>query len=485
MGLSTTLANALTGLNAASRGADVVSQNIANARTPGYARREVNLTAQSLGGNGAGVTVSGVTRNVSQALLNDVRLAGADAGGNDLQARFLAAMEKALGQPGDAGALSGLVADLDAALVQAASRPDAQARLQDVVTSAAALAERLTELTGSIQQARMDADDAMTREVKDLNDSLQQIDSLNADILAQRAAGRDATALMDQRQRLVDHVAKIVRIREVQRDQGQIALFTTGGAILLEGNPATIGFSPVGVITADMTLASGDLSGLTLNGQPVPSAGAGGVLSGGTLGAHFAIRDDLATGLQAQVDALARDLMERFAAPGIDPTLSPGQPGLFTDAGGPFNPLTEAGLAGRLRLNALVDPAQDGALWRVRDGLGATGPGNVGDATLLNKLRDALAAPRVPQSGAFPGAARSAGGLVADVLSQLSGDRQTAESRQGYAAARQTSLSELQAKEGVDSDAEMQSLLLIEHAFSANARVIQTVDELINRLMEL
>ena len=67
MGLSTTLSNALTGLNAASRGADVVSQNIANARTQGYARREVNLSAQSLGGNGAGVRVDAVTRSFSQS----------------------------------------------------------------------------------------------------------------------------------------------------------------------------------------------------------------------------------------------------------------------------------------------------------------------------------------------------------------------------------------------------------------------------------
>ncbi|HQY44283.1 MAG TPA: flagellar basal body protein [Paracoccaceae bacterium] len=80
MGLSTTLANALTGLNAASRGADVVSQNIANARTPGYARREVDLAAQSLGGNGAGVAVKGITRSFSQSLLNDVRLAGRRSG---------------------------------------------------------------------------------------------------------------------------------------------------------------------------------------------------------------------------------------------------------------------------------------------------------------------------------------------------------------------------------------------------------------------
>lgn len=484
MGLSTTLANALTGLNAASRGADVVSQNVANARTAGYARREVNLSAQSLGGNGAGVRVDGIARAFSQSLLNDRRLADAALGGADVQEGFLSAMEKALGQPGEAGALTGLVAGFDASLVQAASRPDSQARLQDVATTARDLAARLNALTRTIQGARTEADDTIAAQVQDLNDSLVQIDQLNADILAQRSAGRDATALMDQRQRLVDHVAELVPVREVARDHDQIALYTTGGAILLEGNPATVGFSAVGVITADMTLAAGDLSGLTINGQAVAS-GAGGVLSGGKIGAQFAVRDDLAPEIQSQIDALARDLMERFAASGVDPTLAPGQPGLFTDAGGAFNPLTEAGLAGRLSVNALADPAQGGALWRLRDGLGAAAPGAVGNAALLNSLRDALATPRVPLSGSFIGAARSAGGLAADVLSGVATDRQAAESRQSYASARQTTLAELQAQDGVDTDAEMQTLLVIEQAFSANARVIQTVDDLINRLMEI
>ncbi|WP_284164878.1 flagellar hook-associated protein FlgK [Frigidibacter sp. SD6-1] len=484
MGLTTTLANALSGLNAASRGADVVSQNISNARTPGYARRELNLSALSLGGQGAGVWIDGVSRSLNQSLLTDRRLADADVAAAGTRTSFLTAAEQALGQPGDAGSLGGLYAAFDAALVQAASRPDSQARLQAVVDAANDLATKFNGLTDMLQQARMDADDAIATQVDELNKLLIQTDELNADILAARASGRDATALMDQRQGLVDRISQIVPVREVARDHDQIALYTTGGAILLEGNPATVGFSPVGVITADMTLASSALSGLSVNGQPVPS-GPTGVLGGGSLGAQFSVRDELAPEIQMQIDALARDLMERFEAPGVDPTLAPGQPGLFTDAGLPFDPLIEEGLAGRIRLNTLVDPSQGGALWHLRDGLGAVAPGQVGDATLLNSLRDAFAAPRIPASGPFIGAGRSAGGLAADVLSQVASNRQNAEAREAYTTARQTSLTDLQLKDGVDTDAELQNLLLIEQAFSANARVIQTVDDLINKLIGL
>ncbi len=218
--------------------------------------------------------------------------------------------------------------------------------------------------------------------------------------------------------------------------------------------------------------------------MPVP-VGDGGVLGGGTLGAQFAIRDDLAPQIQAQFDALARDLMARFETPATDPTLAPGQPGLFTDGGGVFDPLDETGLAGRLSVNALVDPARGGALWHLRDGLGAPGPGDVGDATLLLSLLDALAANRVPASGTFIGAGRSSGGLAADVLSQVAGNRQSSESRQSYASARQQALTELQLQDGVDTDAELQILLQVEQAFGANARVVKTIDDLIQQLIGL
>lgn len=484
MSLSASLANALTGLTASARAASVVSSNVSNALTEGYARRELNLSPQSLGGTGAGVRVDGVTRVVDRALLTDRRLADAEAGNAQLRSGFLSRIEDMTGTPEDAGSLSGRVAALESAFIQAASRPDSQARLQGVVDAANGLASHLNTLSGALQQERMDADAGIAAQVRTLNETLSSIDRLNADILAATASGQDASALMDQRQGLVDRVAEIVPVREVARERDQISLYTTGGAILLEGNAAVVGFTATGVIVPGMTLASGALSGFTINGMPVP-AGDDGVLGGGRLGALVAIRDDLAPAAQSQLDAVARDLIERFEDPAVDATLAPGQAGLFTDAGAPLDPLNEDGLAGRIRLTSLVDPQRGGQLWRLRDGLAAAAPGNVGDATLLNGLHAALSEARPPSSGAFIGAARSASGLAADLLSGFAGDRQAAEARQSYAVARQDTLTEMHLAQGVDTDAEMQTLLLVERSYSANARVIQVIDDLIQQLIGL
>ena len=53
MSISGSLSSALSGLTAASRAAEVVSNNVANAQTEGYGKREIELSSRILGGAGA------------------------------------------------------------------------------------------------------------------------------------------------------------------------------------------------------------------------------------------------------------------------------------------------------------------------------------------------------------------------------------------------------------------------------------------------
>ncbi len=107
-----------------------------------------------------------------------------------------------------------------------------------------------------------------------------------------------------------------------------------------------------------MTVASGALSGLTLNGRPAVFGQGNGPLDGGSLAADFRIRDGAAVEVQAQLDAVARDLVTRLSEATADPTLAPGAPGLLTNGGAAFSAATEIGLAGRLSVNAAVDLRQ-------------------------------------------------------------------------------------------------------------------------------
>lgn len=484
MTISGALSNAMSGLRAASRGAEVVSSNISNALTPGYARRILSLSTQSTGGVG-GVQINGILRIVDAGLASDRRIAEAEQVNANSRAQFYTRFQNLIGTPDDPASLSARLAGFESSLISAASRPDAPERLTTSVGAARDLAASIREASAGVQAARGQADQNIAGMVDELNLALEQVATLNAQITSLQVQGGSIASLQDQRQQVVDRIAALVPVREVPRDNGQIALYSTGGAVLIDGTAAVIGFEPVNLVTSYMSLADDTLSGLTINGQSVRTDGARGALRGGALGGQFAVRDEHGVAAQAQLDTLARDLIERFEDPAVDPTLTAGDAGLFTDNGAALDPLDQLGLASRLSLNAAVDPQQGGEAWRLRDGINAATQGNVGDATLLQNLSQALNDPRPVAGGGFGGQAFGAMSLAATLASDIGVERTSAEQVLSFATSRLTELTERQLADGVDSDAEIQRLMLVEQAYAANARVIETVDEMMQTLLRM
>lgn len=475
MSLAQSLHSAVSGLTASAKGAETVAANLANLRTQGFGRRSLALTAAAPAG---GVQVVGVLRETNPVLLAERRLAQASSAGADSLLGFHKKVETMLGQPGQTGALADSLSALEAALASAAESPGSEARLQAVTDALGQLAQGFRSTSQAIQQARSDADLSIAKDVEALNEALAQVASLNRDITRMTAMGRDASGLIDQRQVLIDKVAEIIPLREVGKDGRAVALYTMGGATLLDGVPAIFTFIPSATIAPD----SMALSGLQLNGRAISTA-EGGVVGGGRLTANFLIRDRLGPEAQTALDAVARDVMTRLE--GADATRLPGAAGLLTDAGAAFDPAAELGLAGRLAVNGLIDPAAGGDLWRLRAGLGAAGAGPAGDGALLDGLARALQAPRPTATGGFLPADRSASGLVGALLSRTSAQRLSAETSQTFALARRSALEQLEAVESVDSDQELQLLMQIETAYAANARVIQAVDEMLDTLLRI
>ncbi len=484
MSISGALSNAMSGLRAAGRGSEIVSSNIANAMTPGYGRRLLTLSSQTVGVAG-GVRVDGITRIVDAGLASDKRLADAELGNLTATTGFLTRFESLLGTPDQPYALSARLSGFESSLIAAASRPDASDRLELSVIAARDLAGALGDASKGVQDARSSADRSIDTQVSRLNAALSDVQRLNAQITRTLSQGNDTASLQDLRQRLVDEISAIAPVREVPRDNGAIALYSTGGAILLDGSAATLSFDPVNLVTAAMSIDAGSLSGLKINGIDVRTSSDRGALRGGTLGAQFEIRDELGVSAQTQLDAVARDLVERFQDPAVDPTLVPGNPGLFTDAGLAFDPVDEVGLSGRLAINAAVDPDQGGAVWRLRDGINATGQGNVGNASLLTALGDALGQRRVQGSGDFGGGAFDATNLVSVLTSHLTAARGHADQSLSFAATRAAELTQMQLSDGVDTDSELQRLMIIEQAYAENVRVIEAADEMMQTILRL
>ncbi|MGA0778468.1 MAG: flagellar basal body rod C-terminal domain-containing protein, partial [Gemmobacter sp.] len=63
--------------------------------------------------------------------------------------------------------------------------------------------------------------------------------------------------------------------------------------------------------------------------------------------------------------------------------------------------------------------------------------------------------------------------------------RRDAEARADFTRAQQLHLRQLEREGGIDTDRELQALLLVEQHYGANARVVQAVDGMLQRLMEI
>lgn len=483
MSLSLALQSALTGLNATSRQASAISNNVANATTPGYGKRSLGLSALNLGGAGQGVRVTGTLRHADLYLINDRRKAQAQTAESGTYAGALSRIEKALGDSETAGSLASRVNALETALLEAASHPESETRLAVAVIAGQSLVAGVNQASAAIQEERMRADRSIGSMVEQLNTALSQVESLDTLIASYRGTGRETASLIDQRQQIIDRIAEFIPLRELPRDGDRIALISTSGAVLLDGKAAVIGFSETRNIVPEMAIG-GALSGLTLNGKPLSLSAEANLIRGGKLAAEFAIRDDLAIKAQSKLDAFARDLIQRFSDPALDPSLSATDAGLFTDSGLAFDPLTEVGLAERLQFTSRLDPDQPHTLYRLRDGLGAPVSGPSGASGLITALAERLAKVQ-PLSGPGLSGSRSVSGFATDLLSQISSQRVVHQGNQAFASAKLAALVDIEAAGGVDIEAEMQSLLVIEKAFAANAKVIQAADEMLNLLLGL
>ncbi|CAM3255371.1 flagellar hook-associated protein FlgK [Paracoccus nototheniae] len=481
MSIAAAISNAMSGLGATARGTETVAGNIANVMTPGYARRQVTLSANTLGG---GVRIDGIARIVNATLVSEVRLAASSIGEGATRTVFHQRMEAVVGLPGGATSLSSALTNLQTALSAAATRPDDELRLAQVVSAADLLGRRLNDASDAVQSARSTAQRAIQSEVAELNTSLERVATLNTRIAILDSDGRDATPLMDERQRLIDRIAPIVPIQEVTREQGKVALFTIEGAVLLDGSlPARLDFAGADHVAAGQ-LVGAPLQLLTLNGTAL-TAGQMRLFSGGSLSANFQIRDVLAPQMQSELDDLAFDLHQRLADPLVDPTLTPAGTGLFTDAGARADAAGTVGLAGRITLNTAVDPSQGGQLWRLRSGLEALPGGPVGQSDILLAFAQALDSSQPAPAGSGFTGTEGLATRFGVIESRVASRRVDAQSELANRNARQSTVMSSLMSDGVDSDAEMQRLLHYEQSYAANARVLMAVDDMINQILRM
>ena len=455
-----TLNTARTGLSAAQRAMDVTGQNVVNANTPGYSRQRVVL-ASTGGSTGAsffsgkqaafgGVGVSDVTR-IRDAFLEATRAA---AGGRQqaltAQTDALSSVENLLSEPGDSG-LQTAMSEFFNAWHDVATNPsvDNTAPGAVVIENGKKVASQLHAIAFGLATQWTTTHSALADTVAQANQQAHDLASLNAQIRAGAIAGQPVNELLDTRDQLVRSLADLVGGVATPGEDGMVSV-AVGGVTIVSGTMAeelSLQGAP------DLATATTDPPTLYWGSTAVP------VESGKALGQLAALRTDIPA-VKAQVDGIATSLRDAVN------TLHTSGFTLSGVAGTDFFTGTDS-----LTMTVSVTDPKNLAVSAVSGTIDGSVAGKIGDLIDDSAAADVLGS---------PGPMAQWRELTTAMGVQLK-SLKAAITVQG--AVVQASDDALEANAGVSLDEEMTNMILYQRSYQASSRVITTVDEMLDTLI--
>ena len=488
MTLSIGLDAALSGLSTAADQTSVVSRNVARAGDPSASRKIASLVTLP----GGGVKLGPITRATNSALYDKLLGATSDAGAQQAIVDALNLLDNTVNDPELDASPAALVGKLADAIQRYAAAPQNTTAARSAVAAAGDLARALNDATQAVQQLRTQADADIAGATDRVNALLAQFETVNGEIVKGTRRGTDVTDYLDQRDQILASIAEEVGVRTITRANNDMAVYTDSGVTLFDVRARTVSFDRTLLYTPT---TSGNA--VYVDGVPITGTSSGPMLAGsGRLTGLVAVRDGVAVTYQNQLYEIARGLIQAFAESdqSATPTL-PDVPGLFTYAGAPAMPPPGSvlvGLAGTIKLNAGVDPAQGGNAARLRDGGISGNPAYVYNASgatgFTQRLEQVLDRLNTQQS--FDPAAQAApsgtvAGFAASSVSWLQEARKSAGADGDYRTALKDRASEALSKStGVNLDEEMTLLLELERSYQASTKLVSTIDNMLGALLQ-
>ena len=314
MSLSQALSIAMSGLRANQLGLSLTSSNVANSDTPGYIRKTVNQIQTSSGSIGAGVSVTGVNRELDLYLQQQIRTEQSGTSYADLRSSILSSLQSIYGTPGGTGTLETAFNNLVTAVQGLSTSSDSQSARIGVLNAAQSLTQQLNSMSGGIQSLRSQAESGLNSAVNTANTAMQQIVNLNTQLQSGNTSDAAAAALKDQRDQYVDQLSQLMDIRVIDNGNNQIQVFTNSGVQLVGAEASTLSFNPQGTVTPntqwDADPTKSNLGTLTLH---FPNGGSLNLIQtnsirSGTIAGYLELRDKTLVQAQTQLDQFAANM---------------------------------------------------------------------------------------------------------------------------------------------------------------------------------
>jgi flagellar hook-associated protein 1 len=443
------------GLSAQSFGLNVTGQNVSNANTPQYMRRIALLATQ----DGPGVQIQG-QHQVSDTYAensvysaNSLKSSASELDGN------LTSLENVFNDNTGTG-LASSINGLFQVFQQLSTNPSDTTVRQSVLNAADQFAKRSNEIAGSIASQRTNLFSKAQKQADEANQEATQVAKLNQQIAQALMSGRDASGLVDQRNKVLLGLSEIINIQTIAGDNGTVTV-QAGGTTLVENSTTrslSVGLDSEGQMTflAQRTGSSDTPSDITT------------MVSGGSLAAVKQARDEDLAAVSTKFDSFVYDVASAINTQHAAGVAQDGQSGyqLFdlpatSDSAGQLIALS-ADVAGK-PANIAAASSSDGSA------------GDSSNAVLLSNL----ASSKIVGGTGTP--AEAYGEIVGDVGTRRAGSKSDLGLRQSILEQANTARESVS---GVSLDEEMVNLQKYQQGYQANSKMLTVVNGLLQDLID-
>ncbi|HRO03304.1 MAG TPA: flagellar hook-associated protein FlgK [Terricaulis sp.] len=244
VGLTQVLLAGLSGLRASQTGLGVVSNNIANASTPGYVRTEMALSPRSQLGLGAGVEVAGIRRAADQFLSTASYIASAASGAATARADLLDRAQAHFGDPASGASMFAMLDDFWSALTDLGVDASSALRRSEVVNNLETMFTEVQRIGESLQGLIAESDQRISDAVAEAQDLMNRVTQLNQEIQLNKRTGADSSGAENAQSALIDQLSALLDVRVTTQPEGGVHVRTSGGALLVGVTAARLSYQP-------------------------------------------------------------------------------------------------------------------------------------------------------------------------------------------------------------------------------------------------
>ncbi len=479
---------ATSGMNVNQNALNTVSNNISNIHTPGFSRKVLNSSEKVVVQTGRvsvenGVSVAEVRRARDVLLDQTYRRHNGALGYWETKDTNLEEIQKTLNEfvvkdddevISDNG-LQQTVLEFFNIWSELSKDPGSQASRQSVIENAQVLLTAMQDIDEQLYQMQLDAVDQVKTSVADLNDLARQIAALNQKITQAELGGVEAGDLRDERDTILDQMSGLTNLNVIEHDNGILEV-NIGGIWLVNGgntrqlkafgdgsteHPLQVQWADLGI---DARITSGSIK------ADMEDADQTGVEDITTLPYDFSASSissmsNLRQGLNGLLTTIATAVNDLHSS-GVD---QDGNPGLdFFVVADASRPLSLSNIQVNSALAA--DP----------DLIVSSLTGAAGDNVIAEQIFNW----QNEKNFSFNGLSTNMNGFYESLVSWVSTAGENADGYYStkYALVRQVD-NERQSISSVSLDEEMSKMIMYQNAYSASARVLSTIDSLLEGLI--